>query len=275
MKTSILALLLIFFGSVSLYAQDTTWFNSRWKECPADEAMYYHLESTTGGVTSYRDYYLSNNQLQNTGQYLNDKKHGESVWYHKNGQKSYQVSYVNGMEQGNYMRWHPNGVVEEKGEYRAGKKMPGYELFNEEGEVVVYDAIVWDVEDTEANVEDAVEILEDDSQSGEPDPNAFMLVEELPVVLNKDEVAKAIGYHPMAREAEIQGKVFVRILVDKDGSYVRSIVTRDVHPLLTKSVTKNIDRLKFSPGVMGGRPTKMWSTHSFNFSLDESVPKIK
>lgn len=80
----------------------------------------------------------------------------------------------------------------------------------------------------------------------EPEPekeigaNDFVPLEKEPAPVNLNDIKNLIGYPPMAREAEIEGKVTVRIQVDKNGKYVKHIVLKDPHPLLTKAVTDKL-----------------------------------
>ena len=101
----------------------------------------------------------------------------------------------------------------------------------------------------------------------DPDPYAFVIAEEQPKAVNMDEIKKLIGYPTMAREAEIEGKVTVRVLVDKTGRYKKHIVLKDPHPILTKAVEKKLNKLQFTPGIQGGNPIKVWVTIPFDFKL--------
>lgn len=101
----------------------------------------------------------------------------------------------------------------------------------------------------------------------DPDPNAFIIAEEEPRPVNMDDIRKLIGYPPMAKEAEIEGKVIVRVLVDKTGKYKKHIVLKDPHPILTKAVTGKLNKLQFTPGIQAGKPIKVWVTIPFDFKL--------
>ncbi len=101
----------------------------------------------------------------------------------------------------------------------------------------------------------------------DPDPSAFVIVEEEPRPVNMDNIKKAIGYPAMAKEAEIEGKVIVRVLVDKTGKYKKHVVLKDPHPILTKAVEKKLNMLQFTPGIQGGQPIKVWVTIPFDFKL--------
>jgi periplasmic protein TonB len=108
-----------------------------------------------------------------------------------------------------------------------------------------------------------VKVVEDK----EVGPNEFVLLEKEPAPVNLDQLKGLIGYPPMAKEAEIEGKVIVRVQVDKTGHYVKHLVIKDPHPILTKAVTDKINMLTFTPGVQAGKPIKVWVTIPFDFKL--------
>lgn len=109
-----------------------------------------------------------------------------------------------------------------------------------------------------------VEVVEKEE---EPDPSAFIAVEKEPQPVNIDEIKKRIGYPPLAKEAGIQGKVIVRVLVGKNGKYEKHIVLRSPHKLLTEAVEKELPNLEFTPGIQAGKPIKVWVTIPFDFQL--------
>lgn len=98
-------------------------------------------------------------------------------------------------------------------------------------------------------------------------PNEFVLLEKEPAPVNLDQLKGLIGYPPMAKEAEIEGKVIIRVQVDKNGHYVKHLVIKDPHPILTKAVTDKINMLTFTPGIQAGKPIKVWVTIPFDFKL--------
>lgn len=98
-------------------------------------------------------------------------------------------------------------------------------------------------------------------------PNEFVLLEKEPAPVNLDQLKGLIGYPPLAKEAELEGKVIVRVQVDKNGQYVKHLVIKDPHPILTKAVTDKINMLSFTPGIQAGKPIKVWVTIPFDFKL--------
>jgi len=99
------------------------------------------------------------------------------------------------------------------------------------------------------------------------DPTVFIKLDAEAKPLNLVDVKKLIGYPPMAREAEIEGKVLVRVQVSQTGSYIRHVTLKDPNPMLTKAVTDKVSQLIFTPGQLNGQPVKSWVTIPFDFNL--------
>jgi protein TonB len=105
------------------------------------------------------------------------------------------------------------------------------------------------------------------AEEPEPDINAFVAVEKEPAPVNLDEIKKRIVYPPLLKEAGVQGKVIVRILVGKDGKYIKHQVIKSSHKLFTEAVEKEIQNLEFTPAIQAGKPIKLWVTIPFDFRL--------
>lgn len=101
----------------------------------------------------------------------------------------------------------------------------------------------------------------------DPDPEGYIPVEKFPEPVNMDAVRSKIEYPHICKEANIQGKVFVKILVDKEGKPIKHKVLRSPHDLLTQACVKEIYGLKFTPGVQSGKPIKVWVSVPFDFKL--------
>ena len=101
----------------------------------------------------------------------------------------------------------------------------------------------------------------------DPGPDIFIGADEEPVAINISDIVSLIGYPQLARDANIEGTVVARILVDKLGNYERHIIAREVHPFLQEAVEKHLSKLKFSPAIQGNRPIKFWVNVPFRISL--------
>jgi TonB family protein len=112
-------------------------------------------------------------------------------------------------------------------------------------------------------------------EEGEVGPNDWVLLEKEPVPTNLNTLKGLIGYPPKAKEANIQGKVLLRVQINEQGNYVKHIVVKDPHPYLTDAVTSKIHNIKFVPGIQKGKPIKVWVTIPFDFKLlDDPAPKL-
>ena len=101
----------------------------------------------------------------------------------------------------------------------------------------------------------------------DPKPGDFFAGEE-PRPINMEEFKKTVGYPPMAVEAGIEGKVIVRVMVDELGYAKKHIVLKDPHPILTNAVAKKVTDLRFTPGIQGNKPVKVWVTIPIDFVLN-------
>ena len=111
------------------------------------------------------------------------------------------------------------------------------------------------------------DVVFEDPTDKEPGSGEWMNLEKEPQAVNMDDLKKMIGYPPMAKEAGIEGKVVVRVLIDKYGHYVKHITLKEAHPILNNAVASKIDQLRMTPGIQGGRPIKVWVTLPFDFKL--------
>ena len=112
-----------------------------------------------------------------------------------------------------------------------------------------------------------VEIKEEPKKEEEPDVNAFVAVEKEPAPVNLDVIKKNIGYPNQAKELGIQGKVIIRVLVNKEGKPVKHVVVRSPHSLLTDAVVNQLYNLQFTPGIQAGKPISVWVNIPFDFRL--------
>lgn len=112
-------------------------------------------------------------------------------------------------------------------------------------------------------------------QAQVPGMNEFVFADVEPQPLNLDSVRGTIGYPEEAIEAEAQGTVVARILVDTSGNYVRHEIVRIVHPALALAVATHIDDLRFSPAISGGKPVMFWTNIPFPFKLIQTEVVIQ
>lgn len=131
---------------------------------------------------------------------------------------------------------------------------------------------------TESDENTAVEIVEvapiaEPEPEVEEEPQVFFIVENMPefpggeLALRKY-IAENVRYPEMAKENDIQGTVYVRFVVDTDGSVKNVEVIRGVDPLLDKEAIRVIQSLpKWKPGKQRGKAVKVSHSVPIKFAL--------
>ena len=125
-----------------------------------------------------------------------------------------------------------------------------------------------EIEDTESDEEDAIEIIEED------DEEIFMVVENMPEFPGGDlglmkYIQKNVKYPPIAKEYNITGKVYISFVVDKSGSVTNVKVVRGVDKNLDAEAVRVIKSLpKYKPGKQRGKAVRVMFTVPINFTLN-------
>ncbi|MBO4803072.1 MAG: energy transducer TonB [Muribaculaceae bacterium] len=79
-----------------------------------------------------------------------------------------------------------------------------------------------------------------------------------------------IIYPPVAAEKNIQGKVLVQFVVEKDGSVGEIKILRSVDINLDYEAIRLCKGMpKLEPGMMDGKPVRVWYTLPINFKLED------
>jgi len=135
-------------------------------------------------------------------------------------------------------------------------------------------------EDIMASTEDQVEWVdldEIDYVEVEPEPEEeeiFMVVEESPefpggVQALLEYLRKNIKYPQICKDNNIQGRVLISFVVNKDGAIVDPEVIKSVHPSLDKEALRVISGMpKWKPGAQRGKPVRVKYTVPVNFRLN-------
>lgn len=145
-------------------------------------------------------------------------------------------------------------------------------------EIVEDDAEI--VEDIIASTEDQVEYMEISEIENvvveeEPQEEApFMVVEDMPefpggTAALMDYLKKNIKYPQICRENNIQGRVLIQFVVNKDGSIVEPTVVKPVNPYLDKEALRVISTMpNWKPGKQRGQAVRVRFTVPVNFRLN-------
>lgn len=135
-------------------------------------------------------------------------------------------------------------------------------------------------EDIMASTEDQsewVDLTEYDVVEVEPEPEEeapFMVVEDMPefpggTAALLEYLRKNIKYPPICRENNIQGRVIVSFVVNKDGAIVDPEVVKSVNPSLDKEAVRVISNMPpWKPGKQRGKAVRVKYTVPVNFRLN-------
>lgn len=135
-------------------------------------------------------------------------------------------------------------------------------------------------EDIMASTEDQVEWVdldEIDYVEVEPEPEdeeIFMVVEESPefpggVQALLEYLRKNIKYPQICKDNNIQGRVLISFVVNKDGAIVDPEIVKSVHPSLDKEALRVISGMpNWKPGAQRGKPVRVKYTVPVNFRLN-------
>jgi protein TonB len=129
----------------------------------------------------------------------------------------------------------------------------------------------FEVIDVEATENQSIQVVEVEVE--EEEAPIFFIVEQMPefpggeLELRKY-IAENVNYPAVARENNIQGRVYVRFVVTTNGSVDQVSVARGVDPLLDAEAIRVVKGLpKWTPGKQRGQAVNVWYTVPINFQL--------
>ena len=100
----------------------------------------------------------------------------------------------------------------------------------------------------------------------EPEPDEFIPVEKEPFI-DLGELQRKVVYPEMARKANIEGKVTVRVLVGKDGRPVKCLIEQSESSMLDDAAKSAVMHSVFSPGIQNRQPVVCWVSIPIKFKL--------
>lgn len=128
-----------------------------------------------------------------------------------------------------------------------------------------------DIRDEE--VVEYVEEIKEEVQEEEPEPEPFVIVEEMPMFPGGDRalmefIYEHIKYPEVAKENNIQGRIFLKFCVTSKGTVDLISITKGVDPELDKEAMRVVSILPlFNPGKQGGKPVPVWYSIQIRFQL--------
>jgi periplasmic protein TonB len=131
-----------------------------------------------------------------------------------------------------------------------------------------------EIEDTEDNEDDVIEFVDIPEEVVEA-PQIFTIVEENPEFPGGEKalfefLGKNTKFPAIAKDAGIQGIVYVQFVVMEDGSINPDMVEilRGVHPALDQEAIRVVKSMpKWSPGKQRGKAVRVYYKLPFRFTL--------
>lgn len=143
-------------------------------------------------------------------------------------------------------------------------------------EVIIEDEL--EIDDMEVDMDTEIDYVISDFNSDEPEEEVveeeiFTIVEKMPEFPGGYEalfsyLGKALTYPAMAKDAKIQGKVYVTFVVDRDGSIANVKVLRGIGGGCDEEAVKVIKGMpKWEPGRQRGKAVRVQYNLPINFIL--------
>lgn len=116
------------------------------------------------------------------------------------------------------------------------------------------------------------QLIKDEDETPEPDSIYFIPEKNANppggMIGLRHYLTKNIRYPRLAAESDIQGKVYVRFVVNKKGKIENVHILRSVHPLLDNEALRVVKSMPdWTPGEQAGKPVSVWFTLPVVFAL--------
>ncbi|PWE00417.1 energy transducer TonB [Marinilabilia rubra] len=129
------------------------------------------------------------------------------------------------------------------------------------------------IEDTEATEDTEVDFSDIQTDEEVEESPVFFIVEDMPEFPGGDAalhkyLATSVDYPVIAQENGIQGRVYVKFVINTDGSVTDVQIARGVDPSLDKEALRVVrDMPKWKPGKQRGKAVRVSYTVPINFVL--------
>jgi len=108
----------------------------------------------------------------------------------------------------------------------------------------------------------------------EEEEEVFIIVEQMPELIGGiASLSKYITYPEMALRAQIEGKVIVQFIIDKEGNVQDPKVIRGIGGGCDEIAVKAVKKAKFRPGMQRGKPVMVKYSLPISFTLKDQNSK--
>ena len=107
--------------------------------------------------------------------------------------------------------------------------------------------------------------VQQDIKIDEEEPPDFVPVEKQPVPVKQVQPA----YPEIARRASVEGTVWVKILVDKEGKAKKAVIMKSDAEIFNEPALEAARQWVFTPALMNNGPVAVWAAVPFRFKLNK------
>lgn len=131
-----------------------------------------------------------------------------------------------------------------------------------------------EIQDIDIEEEQAVDIPDAPAQEEETkEDKVFEIVEDMPKFpggqKKLQQYLAQINYPPIAKENDIEGTVYVRFIIDKQGNVTNVSVARGSEKILNEAAVKHVQKMpKWKPGKQRGEKVKVQYVVPIRFKLN-------
>lgn len=116
---------------------------------------------------------------------------------------------------------------------------------------------------SDADLGAGVQIEQDIRIDDDRPPDDFVPVEKQPIVVRE---VKPV-YPELAQRAQMEGTVWVKIWVDKEGKARKVVVLKSDAEIFNEAATTAAKQYVFTPAIMNNGPVAVWVSIAFRFKL--------
>lgn len=114
-------------------------------------------------------------------------------------------------------------------------------------------------------------VQKDTDSDSKSDNTIFVIVERMPKLIGGIEgLQKKVIYPKLARQAGIEGRVYVQFIIDKQGRIHNPIVVRGIGGGCDQAALNAVKQARFQPGLQRGRPVMVRYTMPIVFKLQNN-----
>lgn len=108
-----------------------------------------------------------------------------------------------------------------------------------------------------------------ETQKDTLDPNDYKAVDKMPEIISQEKPV----FPEEALKKNLEGKVFLRVLVDANGNSAKVEVLKSSNSVFDDAAIKAAKNYKFNPATKDGKSVSVWVVIPFNFALSKDGEK--